>query len=143
MSEQHPKVGVGVVIRKDGKVLMGLRKGNHATGTWCCPGGHLEMGESWEECARREVLEECGLTISTPTFGWITNDVFGADKHYITIAMIADYVSGEPQVLEPHKMDSWQWVSWDALPEPLMLPSVNAKRMGFDPFNLPAAKKAA
>lgn len=139
MTEPQVRVGVGVIIRKDGKVLMGLRGGTHATGTWCCPGGHLEHGESWQDCAQREVAEECGLTISTPVFGWLTNDIFDNGKHYITIAMIADYISGEPQVLEPDKMTRWQWADWNNLPQPLMLPSINALAHGFNPFNVKAA----
>lgn len=138
----HPRVGVGVVIRREGKVLMGLRTGKHAHNTWGYPGGHLEQGESWEECARREVAEECGLGISTPQFGFVTNDIFPDGKHYITLIMVADYLSGEPQALEPDKTIDWQWVEWNSAPQPLMLTIENAKRAGFNPF-APALPKAA
>jgi 8-oxo-dGTP diphosphatase len=57
MEENRPKVGIGVFIFKDGKFLMGCRKGTHGAGTWSVPGGHLEFGESFEECAEREALE--------------------------------------------------------------------------------------
>ena len=46
MSSERPKVGVGVIIIKDGKFLMGWRKKSHGSGTWCPPGGHLEYGTS-------------------------------------------------------------------------------------------------
>src|SRR5258707_8500479 len=52
-----PQVGVGVVVVRDGKVLLGLRRGSHGSGAWALPGGHLEWGESVESCARREVTE--------------------------------------------------------------------------------------
>jgi len=133
MSE-YPKVGVGVVVRKDGKLLMGLRKSKHAHNTWGYPGGHLEHGESWEACARREVAEECGLEISAPQLGFVTNDIFADGKHYITLLMVADHVAGDPQVLEPDKTINWQWVEWDKAPEPLMLTIENARRAGFNPF---------
>lgn len=139
MKEQQIRVGIGVIIRKDGKVLMGLRKGSHATGTWCCPGGHLEYSESWEDCARREVAEECGVIISTPVFGHVTNDIFPDGRHYLTLFMVADYISGEAQVLEPEKMVSWQWVDWSALPQPVMTSYQNALRDGFNPFEQKAA----
>ncbi len=46
MENKRPKVGLGVLIFKDGKVLLGKRKGAHGEGTWCPPGGHLEFGET-------------------------------------------------------------------------------------------------
>ena len=36
------------------------------------PGGHLELGESWEDCASREVLEETNLTIASPRLYQVT-----------------------------------------------------------------------
>jgi len=45
--DKVPRVGLGVLIIKDGKVLLGRRKGAHGEGTWAPPGGHLECGESF------------------------------------------------------------------------------------------------
>jgi len=129
------KVGVGVYIVRDGKVLFGKRKGAHAASTWAVPGGHLEFGESWEECAYREVAEEAGIEINNVRYGFVTNDIFKADnKHYITIAMVADYVSGEAKVLEPEKCEGWDWFSWESLPSPLMITTQNAIKGGFNPI---------
>lgn len=69
-------VGVGVIIQKDGKVLLGKRLGDHGKGTWCPPGGHLEYRETFEGSARREVQEEAGISIKNIRFGAVTNDVF-------------------------------------------------------------------
>lgn len=56
-SLQRPLVGVGVLIFQQGsqRCLVGRRKGAHGGGEYALPGGHLEHGESFEECARREV----------------------------------------------------------------------------------------
>ena len=58
---QAIRVGVGVIIVRDGNVLLGERAGSHGAGTWALPGGHLEFGETVADCARREVLEETGF----------------------------------------------------------------------------------
>ncbi len=54
-----------IVIIEDaqGKILLQQRAYPH--GKWGLPGGMLELGESAEDAARREVLEETGLTIGT------------------------------------------------------------------------------
>lgn len=131
----RPKVGIGVVVVKDNKVLFGKRKNAHGDGAWCYPGGHLEYGESWEECSHREVMEETGIKIKNLRFGAITNDIFKSEKkHYITICMIADFDSGEVKVMEPHKCERWEWFEWDKLPSPLFLPITNQLKAGFNPL---------
>ena len=131
---QKPQVGVGVCIVKNGKVLFGKRLNAHGDGSWSFPGGHLEPGESWEQCATREVAEETGIIIDSLQFITATNDVFKAEnKHYVTIFMQAKWASGSPQVLEPHKMVEWQWVAWNDLPQPVFLPVKNLLDSGFQP----------
>jgi 8-oxo-dGTP diphosphatase len=66
--DSRPKVGVGVMVLKNGKVLIGKRKGAHGAGEWAWPGGHLEYMESFEDCARREVMEETGIEIHNIRF---------------------------------------------------------------------------
>lgn len=116
--ENRPKVGVGVYIIKGGKVLLGERIGSHQANTFCAPGGHLEYGESWEECAKREVVEETGLVVNNIKFLGLTNDILSNEnKHYITIAMLADWENGEPQNLEQDKCLGWNWYGLDEIPD--------------------------
>lgn len=129
---KRPKVGLGVIISKDGKVLLGKRKNAHGHGTWGFPGGHLEFGETFAECAYRETLEEAGIQISEPQFVTATNDIIlDEDKHYVTIYLKAEYLGGELKNLEPHKLEGWQWFAWEQLPEPLFLPIKNLRASGF------------
>jgi ADP-ribose pyrophosphatase YjhB (NUDIX family) len=65
---QKPKVGIGVLIFKQGKVLLHQRKGAHGEGEWAFPGGHLEYMERFEEAAIRETREECGIEIQNLCF---------------------------------------------------------------------------
>lgn len=133
----RPKVGVGVMILKDGKVLLGKRKNAHGDGCWAFPGGHLEFMESWEDCAKREVEEETGLKIDNVGFLTATNDLFEEEnRHYITCFVGCEVVEGEPKIMEPEKCDEWAWFDWDNLPEPLFVPLRNLKRSGFRPDKL-------
>jgi 8-oxo-dGTP diphosphatase len=124
---QRPKVGVGVFVKRNGKILVGKRKGAHGEGTWALPGGHLEPGESFEECCKREVLEETGLTINNISPVVFTNDIFcDQGLHYITLFFKGEYESGEAIVAEPRHCEEWRWVSLEHIPRPIFLPLRNA-----------------
>lgn len=113
------RVGIAVMIVKDGKILLGKRKGSHGAGEYAGPGGHLEHMESIEGCARRETLEEAGIEIENVRFLKITNLKSYSPKHFIEIGLFADWKAGEPRVLEPDRTENWDWYDLDALPTPI------------------------
>ncbi len=119
VDEQRPKVGIGVMIFKDEKVLLCKRKGSHGEGTYAFPGGHLEYLESFENCARRETQEESGIEIQDIKFQFLANVGKYAPKHYVHIGLLANWKSGEPKVLEPERADFWNWFDLKELPTPL------------------------
>lgn len=134
MSAPFPRVGVGVLVLRDGRVLLGQRLGAHGAGTWQLPGGHLEFGETVADCARREVREETGLILDDVRPGPYSENLFAADRmHYVTVFVIAHCAAGEPQRCEPAKCAGWQWFAWDALPTPLFAPLASLQRTGFVP----------
>jgi 8-oxo-dGTP diphosphatase len=133
--KERPKIGVGVIVIRDGKVLLGKRKGAHGEGTWSFPGGHLEFSETIEDCAKREVMEETGMTITNLRKGTFTNDIFPKEgKHYVTLYVLADWVSGEPMIKEQEKCDGWEWFAWDNLPMPRFIPIENLLKEHYRPF---------
>ena len=130
--KNRPSVGVAVIVIKSGKVLLGKRKGSHGAGYWAFPGGHLEMNESIEVCARREVFEETGISIDNIRYAAFTNDIFKEEKkHYVTLFVVADYHGGEIQVVEPDKCEKWDWFIWGKFPENLFLSLKNLLAQGF------------
>mmetsp|Transcript_6381 Transcript_6381/g.17407 ORF Transcript_6381/g.17407 Transcript_6381/m.17407 type:complete len:151 (-) Transcript_6381:298-750(-) len=118
---KNVRVGVGVLVKDPkhpSKVFCGLRKGSHGAGTLALPGGHLDMYESWEECAKREVMEEMNVELTNVHFGRVTNDPMPSEsKHYVTIFMMAECVNVDavPQNMEPHKCEGWESHTWDEL----------------------------
>jgi 8-oxo-dGTP diphosphatase len=120
------RVGVGAFVVSSASkqtpnnptFLIGKRLGSHGAGTFALPGGHLEFGESPEECAAREILEETGLRVKNVRFVTATNDVMKKDnKHYITMFMVCERVDedDEARVMEPDKCEGWEWCSWGEL----------------------------
>ena len=118
----EPRVGVGVVIRRGVDILLIRRQNVHGAGTWSTPGGHLDAGESPDACAAREVREETGIEVENIRFLGVTNDVFDAEeRHYITLWMEAEYLSGTAFVGAAHEMSEVQWWPSEALPANLFL----------------------
>ena len=130
--ENRPKVGIGVMVIRDRKVLIGKRVSSHGEGEYCFPGGHMEYMESFEECARREVREEAGIEIKDVRFLLLDNLKHYAPKHYVDIGMLAEWSEKEPTVCEPHKVDSWRW---HPLSEPLPKPHFATLQLYLDAYN--------
>ncbi|XP_031477498.1 nudix hydrolase 1 [Nymphaea colorata] len=136
-----PRVAVAVFVVRDGEqVLLGRRLSSIGDSSFALPGGHLEFGESWEECAAREVKEETGLDIHRVEFLKVTNNVLRDEvrpAHYVTIlmrAVLVDEAQSTPQNLEPEKCEGWDWYKWSDLPKPLFGPLALQVQSGFSPF---------
>ncbi|KAA8529224.1 hypothetical protein F0562_033977 [Nyssa sinensis] len=134
-----PKVGVAVFLLKGKNVLLGRRLSSLGHNTFALPGGHLEFGESFEECAAREVKEETGLDIQKIEFLTVTNNVFSEEAkpvHIVAIFMRAVLADPHqlPQNIEPDKCDGWDWYEWNNLPKPLFGPLETMVQGGFNPF---------
>jgi 8-oxo-dGTP diphosphatase len=128
--ENKPKIGVGfgVMLLRDNKVLLGRRNENpetadselHGEGTWTMTGGKLDFGESFEDGAFREVLEETGIRINKEKLKLVSvaNDRV-EDAHFITLGFFCDDFEGEAEVKEPLEITEWGWFPLDSLPKPI------------------------
>lgn len=98
----RPHIGVGVVVWKDGKVLLIRRGKPPREGQWSLPGGRQKLGETVRETAAREVREETGLEVEIggliDVIDSLTRDGGGAvEYHYTLVDFAAAWVSGEAQ----------------------------------------------
>lgn len=106
-----PRVGVGAITVKGGKVLLVKRGIEPSKGLWAIPGGTLKLGETLQECAAREIWEETGIRIKVGDSVYVFDFLERDDKrkikfHFIVVDFAAEYLSGEPQgaddALEAH-----------------------------------------
>lgn len=105
MSREYPArpiVGIGVVVLRPGGVLLVRRGTPPNVGAWSLPGGAQELGETAEQAARRELLEETGLTVGplllAANVDSIHRDPDGRIRyHYTIIDFAAAWTGGEPR----------------------------------------------
>ncbi|KAG0206661.1 Nudix hydrolase 15, mitochondrial [Mortierella sp. GBA30] len=94
------QVGIGVLIMRNHKVLVGKRIGSHGADTWQLAGG--------------ESLEETGLVLNPSTAKIVTannNIMSSINKHYVTVFVSAKVTgSSEAKIMEPLKCEQWQWI---------------------------------
>jgi len=118
---QRPGVGVGVVILNDkNEVLIGKRKGSLAP-LYSIPGGHLELGETFEAAAAKEVYEETGLRVRNLKVYAVSNnlDTYKKEnKHYVSINLFTRDFEGTPELKEPDKCEGWFWCKLNDIPSP-------------------------
>lgn len=140
MPDEKPRVGVGVMMLRDDRILLGQRHTDpakadsdlHGEGSWTMPGGKLEFQEGLEEAARREVSEETGINIiDLKELISISND-FVPDKHFVTVGFLCSNFDGEPRVMEPDEITKWGWFDLNNLPTPLFPPSAKIIRNYLD-----------
>lgn len=117
------KACVGVMVFKDGKILMGKRRGSHGNGEYSFTGGHLEYGESLEICVRRETEEESGIKIKNIKFLSVANILKHENRQDILVNFTADWESGQEISKSDEKIGDWGWYSLDNLPSPIFYPS--------------------
>jgi 8-oxo-dGTP diphosphatase len=125
------RAGIGIMILKDNKILLGKRNVDpekasselHGESTWTMPGGKIHFGEKIEEAARRELKEETGVTAKKLKVVSIGNEIV-KDAHFVTIGFLCDNFEGEPKVMEPEEITEWKWFPISKLPNPIFPPSL-------------------
>ena len=128
------EIGVGVMIVRGGKVLLGLRNSDakkaksalHGEGTWTMPGGKIRFGEKCSDTCAREVLEETGLKIVKRKLKLISlSDDIVSDAHFLTAGFLCRDFQGKPKACEPERIVEWRWFGLKKLPKNIFSASKN------------------
>lgn len=115
-----PRVGCGVAILRDRKLLLIRRARPPEAGGWSLPGGKVEYGERTLDAARREIAEELGVTLGALDLLCVVDLMAPEERaHWVSPVFLAEAFEGEPTLLEPEKHTGLGWFALDALPSPL------------------------
>ena len=131
--DEYIGVGAGIFIYKDRNVLLQKRKDN---GCWSMHAGGLEIGETVEEAAKRELLEETGLTANTL---FLLGVFSGEEMRYtypngdkvsiVQIIYTCNYFSGDI-TCEQEEVSELKWFDINEIPDNISPPDKKA----FDSF---------
>ncbi|CDW76568.1 probable 8-oxo-dgtp diphosphatase nudt15 [Stylonychia lemnae] len=118
---KRPKVGLGVIILNElNEILVSQRitPNSAGDGQFGLPGGHLEFGETFQECAQREIEEETSLKLDQEAIKYVaTVNAFDKVKGYHDIDIYMGILVWKEQCqfknMEPHNQTDWQWVKWE------------------------------
>ncbi len=104
-------VGCGAVARNgEGKFLMVRQESGYWRGQWIFPGGKLEPGETLEQCARREFIEEtgCGIRLTKQIGAYVSYDSSTEfEKQVVLVYYKGNEVTGDPRAGEGVTDTGW------------------------------------
>lgn len=111
-----------VLIQNDQILLLRRFNTGYQDGKYSLVAGHLDGGETVEECIIREAKEEAGIDLYQE--GLQVKHIMhrkASDREYMDVYLVATMWNGNVQNMEPHKCDDLSWFSLSALPENLMI----------------------
>jgi 8-oxo-dGTP diphosphatase len=90
-----PRLACAVIMKKDDKILLGVRGREPNKGKWVLPGGGVNFLEPLQSALRREVHEETGLEISIQNIMGVYEIITPPDEHRVIVYWWAIYQAGD------------------------------------------------
>lgn len=126
---------VAVIVTHHERVLVGKRVIPGGDFAWQLPGGWIKPGESPPLAAAREVFEETGLECRKCDFVALTNNIFSAASHSISLYFEAECKDASAlKFAEAEKCTQWEWRDWSDITTNLYLPLKLLKETDYRPF---------
>jgi ADP-ribose pyrophosphatase YjhB (NUDIX family) len=96
----YPFLAVSISVFREGRVLLATRTKPPFEGAFTLPGGLVELGESLEEAALRELWEEVQVKARVIAFNQHVESIDHDDEnkvrhHFVIASFVAEWVEGE------------------------------------------------
>lgn len=123
--ERHKEIPAGyAVLISDGKILLQRRfNTGYMDGKYSLPAGHVDEGETFQQCAVRETKEEIGIDLDINDLKFVhamhrlSDPEWKNLRYRIDMFFVIEKWKGEPKIMEPDKSDDLSWFDLDNLPE--------------------------
>lgn len=114
----NPKIVTGSIVRHQGRILMCRRAIEPRVGFWTLPAGFMEVGETAEQAARREAMEEANAAIIIDRLLAVYTIPRIAQVQIMYLAHLeGEAFSAGPESLEV-MLANWDEMPWDDLAFP-------------------------
>lgn len=125
--QTEPRVGCGVAIIVDGRILLLKRATEPESGHWGLPGGKVDLYETARAAAAREIEEELDIVVGPGELLCFVDQIDrAAGTHWVAPVYLAQAFTGAPRIVEPEKHAGLDWFALDALPAPLTTSTIAA-----------------
>ena len=129
IKDRHKEVPASYLILRQGNKILLQRRFNtgYEDGKYSLPAGHVDRGETFTQCVKREAKEEIGIDLDADDLkaSHLMNRFSGTEwgdlAYRIDLFFVSEKWQGKPEIKEPDKCDDLSWFDIDKLPENIIL----------------------